>query len=191
MIDRVTAFIPMALLALLAASTYWLNHVVEMEGASAPLRHDPDYIIKNFNIRRFDMTGALRYTMIADHMEHYPDDDTSVVTTPHLINHRQPMTEIFARLALSGAQAKQIDFVDNVRVVRRGMPDNPLETVMTTRMLTVFPDDETGYATTPVTITQGNSVVYGSSLDLNNKTGIAVLHGRVTGTLYSHRKSSP
>jgi lipopolysaccharide export system protein LptC len=190
MIDRVTAFIPMALLALLAASTYWLNHIVDMEGASAPLRHDPDYIITNFTVQRFDDTGALQHTMIATRLTHYPDDDTSVVTAPHLINHRQPVTEIFAELALSGKQAKQVDFVNNVRVVRQGTPDHPLETVMTTHMLTVFPDDEIGYSTTPVTITQGNNVVHGSSLDLNNKTGIAVLHGRVTGILHSQRKPS-
>lgn len=187
MTDRVMTYIPIALLAFLAAATYWLNQVVDMEGAHAPLRHDPDYIITNFTVHRFDETGALQHTMIATRLEHYPDDDTAVSTSPHLINHRQPVTEIFSRLALSSKQIKQVDFVDNVRVVRQGASDDPLETVMTTQMLTVFPDDETGFSVTPVTFTKGKSVVHGSSLDLNNKTGIAVLHGRVTGILYNQR----
>jgi lipopolysaccharide export system protein LptC len=40
------------------------------------------------------------------------------------------------------------------------------------------------YTITPVTITQGKSIIHGSRLEMNNKSGISVLHGRVTGTLY-------
>jgi lipopolysaccharide export system protein LptC len=189
--DRAALLGPLVLMMLLAGITYWINQIVQIDGPRKPLRHDPDYIITHFNVRRFDVNGILQHTLIADRMAHYPDDDTSVVTSPHLINHRQPVTEIFARQGLVGTQAKQIDFVDDVRVVRHGATEQTLATVMATRLLTVFPDDEIGHTLTPVTITQGKNIIHGSSLDLNNKTGITVLHGRVTGTLYRNPSPSP
>lgn len=182
-------FSPLVLMLLLAGITYWINRVVEADGPRGPQRHDPDYIITQFKVRRFDTDGILQHTLIAEKMAHYPDDDTTLVTMPHLINHRQPPTEIFSRQALVSKDAKEIDFITDVRVVRQGDADQPLATVMETRMLKVFPDEETGHAITPVTITQGKSVVNGSSLDINSKSGITVLHGRVTGTL--HRNQTP
>jgi lipopolysaccharide export system protein LptC len=189
--DRAALLAPLMLMILLASITYWISQIVQADGPRKPLRHDPDYIITDFNVRRFDVNGILQHTLIAKKMEHYPDDDTSVVTSPHLINHRQPVTEIFARQGLVGTQAKQIDFVDDVRVVRQGATGQALATIMKTRLLTVFPDDEIGHTLTPVTITQGKNVVHGSRLDLNNKTGIAVMHGRVTGTLYRNQTPPP
>jgi lipopolysaccharide export system protein LptC len=189
--DRAALLAPLMLMILLAGITYWINQIVQADGQRKPLRHDPDYIITDFNVRRFDVNGILQHTLIADKMVHYPDDDTSVVTSPHLINHRQPVTEIFARQGLVGTQAKQIDFVDDVRVVRQGATGQALATVMETRLLTVFPDDEIGHTLTPVTITQGKSIITGNRLELNNKSGIAVLIGRVTGTLYRNQTPSP
>jgi len=180
-------FGPLALVVILAGISFWINLIVQADAPRKPLRHDPDYIITDFNVRRFDADGILRHTLIAARMEHYPDDETAVVTSPHLINHRQPVTEIFARQGLVGTQVKQIDFVDDVRVVRQGTAGRPLATVMETRLLTVFPDDEIGHTLTPVTITQGKNIIHGSRLDLNNKSGIAVLSGRVTGTLYRNQ----
>lgn len=189
--DRAALLGPLVLAIFLAGITYWINQIVQADGPRKPLRHDPDYIITDFNVRRFDVNGILQHTLIADKMVHYPDDDTSVVTSPHLINHRQPVTEIFARQGLVGTQAKQIDFVDDVRVVRQDATGQALATVMETRLLTVFPDDESGHTLTPVTITQGKNIITGNRLELNNKSGIAVLIGRVTGTLYRNQTPSP
>lgn len=189
--SRAALFAPLVLMALLAGVTYWINQIVQADGPRKPPRHDPDYIITHFNVRRFDTNGVLQHTLIAEKMEHYPDDDTSVVTSPHLINHRQPVTNIFARQALVSKDAKEIYFVDNVRVVRQGATEQALATIMKTRLLTVFPDDEIGHAITPVTITQGKSIINGTRLDLNNKSGITVLSGRVTAILHHNQTPSP
>lgn len=189
--DRAALFAPIMLMMLLAGITYWIKQIVQTEDARRPQRHDPDYIITHFNVRRFDINGVLQHTLIAEKMEHYPDDDTSVVTSPHLINHRQPPTEIFAQQALVSKGSKEIDFVNDVRIVRQGTAEKIPVTMMQTQLLKVFPDDEIGHAITPVTITQGASTITGSHLDLNNKSGIAVLSGRVTGTLYRNQTPSP
>ena len=183
--------VPLTLMMLLVGITYWISHIMEGEATPGPLRHDPDYIISHFNVRKFDINGMLQHTLIAEKMTHYPDDDTTLVVSPHLISHRHPQTEIFAQQALISKDSKEIDFINDVRIVRQAIDTKALSTLMETRLLKVFPDDETGYTLTPVTITQGKSIINGSRLEINNKSGISVLHGRVTGTLYPNPVTSP
>lgn len=189
--DRSSMIVPLVLMMLLVGITYWISHIMEGEATSRPLRHDPDYIISHFKVRRFDVNGMLRHTLIAEKMTHYPDDDTTLVISPHLINHRHPQTEIFAQQALVSKDSKEVDFINDVRVVRQGIDTQALPTIMETRLLKIFPDDEAGYTLTPVIITQGKSIINGSRLELDNKSGISVLHGRVTGTLYRNQATSP
>lgn len=184
--DRAASFAPLALMLLLAAVTFWLYRAVQSDNSRGPQRHDPDYIVEQFTVRRFDVNGILQHTLNAVKMEHYPDDDTSLVTAPHLIYHRLPPTEVFAQRALIGKDAKEVDLVDDVRVIRQGAA-GAIDTVLETRLLKVFPDDETASTTTPVTITQGQSIINGSGLDLDNKSGITVLHGRVIATLHHNQ----
>lgn len=189
--DRSSMFVPLTLMMLLVGITYWIKHVMEGSAKSSLMRHDPDYIISHFNIRKFDINGMLQHTLIAEKMTHYPDDDTTLVIGPHLISHRSPQTEIFAQQALVSKDSKEIDFIDDVRVVRQAINAHAHPTLMETRLLKVFPDDETGYTLTPVVIKQGKSIVNGSRLEINNKSGISVLHGRVTGTLYRNQYTLP
>ncbi len=189
--DRSSMFVPLTLMMLLVGITYWISHIMEGSVASGPLRHDPDYIISHFNIRKFDINGMLQHTLIAEKMTHYPDDDTTLVTSPHLISHRSPQTDIFAQQALVSKDSKEIDFINDVRVVRQAINAQALPTLMETRLLKVFPDDETGHTLTPVKITQGKTIINGSRLEINNKSGISVLHGRVTGTLYRNQATLP
>lgn len=189
--DRSSMFVPLALMMLLVSITYWISHIMESSSTSGPLRHDPDYIISHFNVRKFDINGMLQHTLIAEKMTHYPDDDTTLVIKPHLISHRSPQTEIFSQQALVSKDSKEIDFINDVQVVRQAIGTQSLPTLMQTRLLKVFPDDETGHTLTPVTITQGKSIINGSRLEINNKSGISVLHGRVTGTLYRNQATLP
>ncbi|MCX7148824.1 MAG: LPS export ABC transporter periplasmic protein LptC [Rhodocyclales bacterium] len=189
--DRTASLFPLAMLLLLAALTFWLNRVIEGDNPRGPQRHDPDYWVERFEVRRFDIDGKLQHTVIADNLLHYPDDDTTIVTTPHITYHQQPPTEIFARMAYIGRDGKEVDLVDEVQVIRNGATDDSRPTVLETRTLKVFPDDERGHTNDPVVITQGMSVMHGTGLDIDNRSGITVLHGRVTGTLHRNRTETP
>ena len=95
-------------------------------------------------MRRFDIEGKLQHTIVADKLLHYPDDDTTIVTAPHITYHRQPPSEVSARMAYIGRDGKAVDLVDNVRVIRHGALGDTQPTVLETRTLKVFPDDEKG-----------------------------------------------
>lgn len=76
---RTPQWLPLGLLVLLVALTFWLNRLVQpgeskKDGSE---RHDPDLIVENFSARKLGLDGAVRYTLIARKMMHYPDDDSS------------------------------------------------------------------------------------------------------------------
>lgn len=189
--DRAASLFPLAMLVLLAALTFWLNRVIQGDNPRGPLRHDPDYWVERFEVRRFDIDGKLQHTIVADNLLHYPDDDTTIVTTPHITYHQRPPSEVFARMAYIGRDGKQIDLIDDVQVIRHSAERDGRPTVLETRTLKVFPDDEKGHTRDPVVITQGMSVMHGTGLDIDNRSGITVLHGRVTGTLHRNRTERP
>lgn len=189
--DRASSLFPLAMLVLLAALTFWLNRVIQDDTPRGPQRHDPDYWVERFEVRRFDIEGKLQHTVVAAKLLHYPDDDTTVVTMPHITYHQQPPTEIFARMGYIGKDGKEVDLVDDVRVVRHSAAGDAPPTLLETRTLKVFPDAEKGHTNDPVVITQGKSIIKGSGLDIDNRSGITVLRGRVTGTLHRNRTETP
>ncbi len=191
MMDRASSLFPLAMLVLLAALTFWLNRVIQDDNPRGPQRHDPDYWVESFQVRRFDIEGKLQHTVVAAKLLHYPDDDTTVVTAPHITYHQQPPTEIFARMGYIGRDGKEVDLVDDVRVVRHSAAGDAPPTLLETRTLKVFPDAEKGHTNDPVVITQGKSIMKGSGLDIDNRSGITVLRGRVTGTLHRNRTETP
>jgi lipopolysaccharide export system protein LptC len=181
------SLLPLVLAALLAGLTYWLDHVVENNiGRRASVRHDPDYFVDRFTVRRFGPDGTLQHTVTADRMVHFPDNDSTEVTAPHLVYETPPRTDITARTAWLDSKGKHIRLNDDVRVARSGADGQPA-TVMTTSLLYVTPDDETAETDAPVTITQGQSIISGVGLEANNKTEIAVMHGPVRGTIYRNQ----
>jgi len=189
--DRAASLFPLAMLLLLAALTFWLNRVIQSDNPHGPLRHDPDYWAERFELRRFDIGGKLQHTLVAEKLLHYPDDDTTVVTAPHLIYHQQPPSEMSARMAYIGRDGKEVDLVGDVRVIRHAAVDGMPDTVAESRTLQVFPDDEKAHTDDPVVITQGRSVMRGSGGDIDNGSGISTLRGRVTGTLYRNQARKP
>ncbi len=189
--DRAASLFPLAMLVLLAALTFWLNRVIQGDNPRGPQRHDPDYWVERFEMRRFDLEGKLQHTLVADKLLHYPDDDTTIVTAPRITYHQSPPSEVSARMAYVGNDGREIDLVDNVRVIRHPSADASSPTVLDTRTLKVFPDYEKARTRDPVVITQGKSVIRGTGLDVDNRSGITVLHGRVTGTLHRNRTGTP
>ena len=189
--DRASSLFPLVMLLLLAALTFWLNRVVQGDNPRGPQRHDPDYWVERFEIRRFDLEGRLQHTLVADRLVHYPDDDTSIVSAPHITYHQRPRSEMIARMAYIGRDGKEVDLVDEVRVIRQGVVGKSPSTVLEARTLKVFPDDEKASSNDPVVITQGKSVMRGTGLDIDNRSGITVLRGRVTGTLHRNRTETP
>lgn len=183
---------PLMLAGFLAAMTFWLELASQPPPGSrdGKSRHDPDYFIENFVLRRFNPEGGLQYTLRAELMRHYPDDDSTVLLAPDLTYHREPPTYVTAREARVDSRGTHVNLLDNVRVTRTGMGDKP-DSVLTTTQLDVYPDDEVASTEQPVTITQGENNINGIGLKANNKTGLSELDGPVHGIFHRNATSKP
>ncbi len=183
---------PLLLAGLLAGMSYWLElasraPTTTNDGKS---RHDPDFIVKDFEVRRFDPQGNLQHTVVADLMRHYPDDDSTVVLSPRITYHRNPPTFINAREAQISSKGEHVTLIDDVRVTRTGVSNKP-DTVLTTTRLEAWPDDEIAKSNVPVTITQGQTNVRGSGLSVDNKTSFYTLDGPVQGVFFRTATAQP
>lgn len=180
-----TTLLPLALLAILAALTFWLERVTQgtvVDGSKA--RHDPDFFVENFSVRRFNPEGMLQHTLHSRKMLHYPDDESTDLVAPRLTYHRAPPTRVSSDTAWLDRDGKHVRLDGNVRVVRGNTNGGP-ETVLSTSVLHAVPDDEVAHTDAPVTITQGMTVIKGTGLHTDNKTQISVLSGRAHGIIYN------
>ena len=191
MADRLGAWFPLLLLAMLAGLTFWLDRVVQPQtiARERPLRHDPDYIVQGLAAVRLDAKGAVKHTLDAQKMTHFPDDDTTHLVAPKFVTYtetRAPVT-VTSREATMSANGENVYFHDDVRVVRAAHAGES-ELVLETSYLHVIPDDNIVKTDKPVTIRNAGAVVTASGLELNSETRMLQLQGRVKG-IYNERAS--
>lgn len=184
MADRLTTTAPLLLVALLAGLTFWLERMVQMP-ARVPgnvTRHDPDYIVEQLSAVSLNEAGAPSYTLSAARMVHYPDDDTTLLTTPKFVSYgaaKAPVT-ITASEAVVSTNGQHVYFQDDVRVTRAAHAANS-ELLVRTAFLHVIPDENIAKTDRTVTITDAATTVTAEGFELNNDTRIIKLHSRVRG----------
>lgn len=183
---RFSQLFPLLLLAVLASLTFWLNQAVQQgEKGSAAERHDPDYFAEKIVARRMDANGDVKHTLFADHMTHYPDDDTTHLEAPRLISTasaRAPMT-ITSRTARISSGGEHVYFETDVRATRAAYAGHS-EMVLETSFLHVTPDEHIARTDRPVTITDAHTVAHAIGLELNSETRIIKFLSQFKGTYH-------
>ena len=181
------ALFPLLVLGALAAATFWLEQAGQSDPGAprAKDRHDADFWVDGVHMRGFDTSGALHHELTANRLEHYPDDDTTMVIEPrlnYLENRRMSAT---ARRAWVDRQGDHVLLEGDVEVIRPGEKPGSPETVATTTRLHVMPDEEKAHTDVPVTIRQGQSVITGQGgIAIDNKSQITVLLGPAAATIH-------
>ncbi len=191
--ERLTAWVPLFLIGMLAALTFWLDRAVQpfARDTGGAARHDPDYIVDNLSAVRMSETGKASYTLSAVRMVHYPDDDTTLLTTPRFVSYSssRALVTITASRATVSSNGENVYFQDDVRVTRAAYGDSS-ELLMRTDFLHVIPDDNLARTDRPVTITDAATVVTAVGLELNSETQVFKLLSNVRGT-YDPSKAPP
>lgn len=183
--ERLTAGVPVVLIGMLAALTFWLDRAVQQAGRDlgGASRHDPDYIVDNLTAVRMGEGGSASYTLSAAKMVHYPDDDTTLLTTPRFVSYgsaKAPVT-ITASEGVVSSKGEHVYFQDDVRVTRAAYGEKS-ELVMRTTFLHVIPDSHIAKTDRVVTITDDATVVTAVGLELNSETHVLKLFSNVRGT---------
>jgi lipopolysaccharide export system protein LptC len=184
MMGRITAWFPALLLAAVAAVTVWLDRQVQPPepAGSGNARHDPDYIVDNFTVTRVGPDGAVRYKLNARRMLHYPDDDTTALDAPTVVNYRGAGVTMTAasKTATLSSNGEHAYLQDDVRLTRSAYAGRS-ELVMLTTWLHVIPDDGIAKTDKPVRIQDAQTLITSDGLEFDNNTRILKLVANVKG----------
>jgi lipopolysaccharide export system protein LptC len=182
---RVSSLFPLLLMLALAAASFWLERAVQAPALdqSGRMRHDPDFIAEDFGITKMDATGKPEYVLSAARMVHYPDDDSTDIVAPRLVQRNDDNAPIVIRadrgqISSRGEDAKLYGNVVVVREASQGRSEMRVQT----EYLQVFPDHDLARTDKPVIVTEGDSRLSGVGMEFNNKTRQFALLSQVRGT---------
>lgn len=179
-----TRLFPLVLMLALAALTFWLERTVrEEEGAHPSLRrHDPDYIVDNLNYTRFNAQGLIESTLAASKMLHYPDDDSTELVAPRVVQTRpaEPRVTLTADRGTLSQDGDEVFLYGNVLMVREGGPEGA-EMRVRTSFLHVVRARSLLRTDRDVLITESARTLSGRGMEYYNDSKQFFLRERVRG----------
>ncbi|MFV5213203.1 LPS export ABC transporter periplasmic protein LptC [Azonexus caeni] len=182
---------PITLLALLAGLSFWLQAILttdEVRPGKRLATHEADAIVENFEVRRLDEQGKLQYRLSAPQLRHFPEDDSSLITSPRLLAYRDdaPPLILTAGQAKVTARGETITLDDSVEITRAATEKRP-ELNARTSTLTVEPETGKAHTDQAMTITLGASEISGVGARIDNKASTFELRSQVRGRYLSAR----
>jgi len=177
-----TRLFPLLLMLALAAATFWLERAArEEEGAHPSLRrHDPDYVIEKLNAVRFGASGAPESTLAASKVVHYPDDDTTELLAPRVVQTKpnEPRISVSAERGALSRDGDEVFLYDNVQLVRDATGGRA-EMHMRTSFLHVLRARSIVRTDRDVLITEGGRELSGRGMEYHNDSAQLFLRERV------------
>lgn len=190
--DRLSIYLPVILMAVLALGTYWLVRsapIFAPPEADKPARHEPDYFMHRFSVKTFDGAGRLKSEVFGSEMRHFPDSDTMEIDQVRIrsFNEQGRLTTATANRALTNADGSEVQLFGNALVVREATTDaagQPLPRMAYQgEFLHAFMNTERVKSHLPVELTRGTDRFTGDVMDYDNLDRVMQLKGRVKGTL--------
>ena len=193
-----SAYLPMLLMALLAAGTWWLvknTPVFDTSPAPAVARHEPDYTMTGFSVQRFAPRGAGQARIEGDLLRHFPETDTVEIDNARIraVAADGRVTLASATRALSNADGSEVQLLGGAHVVREALDkdrERDREIHFRGEFLHAFLNTERVRSHLPVTVTRGASQVRADAVDYDNLTGVIRFSGRMRG-VFETRATRP
>jgi lipopolysaccharide export system protein LptC len=191
--DRLVAWSPLILIALLAALTFWLDRKVQEPAKESRngQRLDPDFTIEGMSAVRMNPDGTRRYALSARKLAHFPVEDNTQVDAPTLVYYdykRAPVT-VRADTAELIKGGEEVIFQGNVQIIRDAFEDNRELGIFTTD-LHVIPEREFAVTDKPVRLVEGDSTATAVGLEFDNKTRQLKLLSQAKATYASPSRKS-
>lgn len=190
--ERLSLYLPLAMMGLLAVGTYWLvrNTPAAYEAEAArPVNHEIDYFMRRATVKTFDDSGRLKTEIFGTEARHFQDTETLEIDQARMrsIGPDGRLTTATANRALSNDAASEVQLMGNAVVVREPMqtPDgNWLPRLeFTGEFLHVFMNEDRVRSHLPVVLKRGSDVFSGDTFAYDNLDQVADLKGRVKGLL--------
>jgi lipopolysaccharide export system protein LptC len=191
--DRISVYLPVILMGLLALGTYWLARstpgVAQAFGERAPT-HEPDYFLRGFSVKTFDPSGRLRSEIQGVEARHFPDTDTTEIDQPRIraFNDKGALTVATANRAIANGDASQVQLIGNAVVTREAPPPAkgqaaPPRLEIRGEFLHAFMNEERVRSDRPVTLRRGEDQFEAEQMVYDNLDRVLQMEGRVRGTL--------
>lgn len=184
LIEKARAWLPLLPLLLLLAATYWLNQQVQpLSQTQSQQRHDIDYVINNFSATTLNLQGQPRFTLAAERLWHYPDDDTTHLQMPQLTSlyPDRPPTRTTAQTGKISSKGDDVFLYDEVRMARPAS-DGVSEQRFATDYLHVVPDRDWAETDQSVVMTDPHNTLRAVGMELDNKMRTIKMLSRVRAT---------
>jgi lipopolysaccharide export system protein LptC len=186
-IDTVSTYLPVLLMAVLALGTWWLvknTPVLDDARQLAPPRHEADYTMRQFTVQRFAAAGALRVQIEGDELRHYPDTDTLEIDNPRIraTGSDGRVTVATAKRALSNADGSEVQLSGGARVLREARGDD-VALEFRGEFLHAFLATERVRSHLPVIVTQGATQIRADGMSYDNLSRVVEFKGRVRAVL--------
>jgi len=179
-----TRVFPLVLMLALALLSFWLERTArEVPMQAAPNRHDADYSVERFTITDYRRDGTPHSTLSAVKMVHYPDDDSTVLAAPRLVQTRpgEPRLVLSAERGTLSRNGEEVFLNDNVLLVREPGEDAP-EARMHTSYLHVLPGQALARTDREVRIEETGRTLIGRGMEYDNEARRLVLLSQVRGS---------
>jgi lipopolysaccharide export system protein LptC len=195
--ERLSLYLPVILMGLLALGTYWLVRSTPLlapaQQEPAP-RHDPDYLMRKFSVKTFDATGRLKSEVAGTDARHYPDTDTLEIDLVRIrsFNPEGQLSVATASQALINSDASEVQLFGKARVVRaaalsqNGQTEPELE--FRSEYLHAFMLTERIQSHQPVEMIRGKDRFSADTMDFDKPGHVLLLKGHVKGLLLPELK---
>lgn len=183
-VETLSAYLPLVLMALLALATWWLvdnTPLPPTQSAAAPPRHEPDYSMRSFTLQRYDRAGRLVAQVEGEQLRHYPDDDTLEIDTVRIraVGADGAVTLATARRGLAKGDGSEVELLGGARVTSEGGHRAPVQ--FEGERLRALIDAERVLSPLPVRAIIGNNEIRAAGMDYDRKTQQARLQGPMRG----------
>ena len=198
-LDRISIYLPIIAVGVIALGTYWLVRMApKLLEPAAPVaaRHEPDYFMRGFVVKSFLPSGELRSELSGKEGRHYPDTDTFEVDEVRVrsVSTEGRVTRARADRGIANADVTEVQLIGNAVVEReatadaQGQPQPAL--VFRGEFLHAFTDTERVHSNKPVTLIRGEDRFTADAMDYDRLSGVADLRGRVRG-MFASKEAAP
>lgn len=187
--DRLTLYLPVVLMGLLALGSYWLVRLAPPPPAEAAPRtatDEPDYFMRDFALRRFTAEGQLQHELRGHEVRHYPDTGHLEVDQAWFRSAGPDgrLTQGQGDRVRTNADQTRHHLEGNVVLVREAAPDGSAPR-LEFQGSSLEVDTTAGRVTSgqPVVLLRGRDRLTANSLEYDDQRSQALMQGRVRATL--------
>lgn len=192
LLDRLSMYLPILLMGMLAMATYWLvrstpsPNVPEQVAAE---QHINDYFMRQFAVRTYDASGRLKSEVSGGEARHFPDTDTLEIDQVQIrsFDQQNRLTTASAKQAITNGDASEVQLIGHAQVVRAAAVDRQGHKLSALsfqgEFLHAFINSERVKSHKPVQLIRDQDRFTADSMEFDNLERVISLRGRVRGVL--------